>query len=129
MFNIQRQQFRHLTSVKSKPTQAISVFRPRSLVGNFDRIQKMIAVRGGISSSATPPPPKDDDASKAAPASTEPSAAAIHQAGMIRVAYQGEPGAYSEKSTRELLGKSVIAIGYPSFEAWYVVCVLTVHHG
>mmetsp|Transcript_61913 Transcript_61913/g.72385 ORF Transcript_61913/g.72385 Transcript_61913/m.72385 type:complete len:726 (+) Transcript_61913:164-2341(+) len=37
----------------------------------------------------------------------------------IRVAYQGEPGAYSEKSTRELLGANVIAVGYPNFEACY----------
>jgi prephenate dehydratase len=35
---------------------------------------------------------------------------------IIRVAYQGEPGAYSEKSTRELLGQKVIAVGRPSFE-------------
>lgn len=35
----------------------------------------------------------------------------------IRVAYQGEPGAYSEKATRELLGPNVVAIGRPSFEA------------
>ena len=34
----------------------------------------------------------------------------------IRVAFQGEPGAYSEKSTRELLGDNVVAIGRPSFE-------------
>jgi prephenate dehydratase len=37
----------------------------------------------------------------------------------IRVAYQGEPGAYSEKSTRELMGKNVIAIGRPNFEACF----------
>jgi Prephenate dehydratase len=37
----------------------------------------------------------------------------------IRVAYQGEPGAYSEKSTRELLGDNVIAVGRPSFEACF----------
>ena len=37
----------------------------------------------------------------------------------IRVAYQGEPGAYSEKSTRELLGNNVIAIGRPDFEACF----------
>ena len=36
---------------------------------------------------------------------------------VIRVAYQGEPGAYSEKATRELLGPNVFAIGRPSFEA------------
>jgi hypothetical protein len=34
----------------------------------------------------------------------------------LRVAYQGEPGAYSEKSTRELLGNNVIAIGKSNFE-------------
>jgi prephenate dehydratase len=38
---------------------------------------------------------------------------------IIRVAYQGEPGAYSEKSTRELLGEKVIAIGRPNFEACF----------
>lgn len=37
----------------------------------------------------------------------------------IRVAYQGEPGAYSEKSTRQLLGDKVVAIGRPSFEACF----------
>lgn len=34
----------------------------------------------------------------------------------IRVAYQGVPGAYSDASTRELLGENVVAIGRPSFE-------------
>eukprot|EP00536_Pseudo-nitzschia_multiseries_P008912 jgi/Psemu1/66748/estExt_Genemark1.C_2360034 len=37
----------------------------------------------------------------------------------LRVAYQGEPGAYSEKSTRELLGDNVVAIGKPNFEACF----------
>ena len=37
----------------------------------------------------------------------------------LRVAYQGEPGAYSEKSTRELLGNNVIALGKPNFEACF----------
>lgn len=37
----------------------------------------------------------------------------------VRVAYQGVPGAYSEKATRQLLGNSpnVVATGFPSFEA------------
>jgi prephenate dehydratase/prephenate dehydrogenase len=35
---------------------------------------------------------------------------------MMRVAYQGVAGAYSEKATRELLGEKVIAVGRPSFE-------------
>ena len=37
----------------------------------------------------------------------------------MRVAYQGEPGAYSEKSTRELLGPSVVAVGRPDFESCF----------
>lgn len=37
----------------------------------------------------------------------------------LRVAYQGEPGAYSEKSTRELLGDKVTAIGRPDFESCF----------
>eukprot|EP00591_Stephanopyxis_turris_P006619 CAMPEP_0195511502 /NCGR_PEP_ID=MMETSP0794_2-20130614/3792_1 /TAXON_ID=515487 /ORGANISM="Stephanopyxis turris, Strain CCMP 815" /LENGTH=677 /DNA_ID=CAMNT_0040639103 /DNA_START=247 /DNA_END=2280 /DNA_ORIENTATION=+ len=41
----------------------------------------------------------------------------------LRVAYQGEPGAYSEKSTRELLGDKVFAIGRPNFEACYQAVV------
>uniref|UniRef100_K3X935 Prephenate dehydratase domain-containing protein n=1 Tax=Globisporangium ultimum (strain ATCC 200006 / CBS 805.95 / DAOM BR144) TaxID=431595 RepID=K3X935_GLOUD len=38
--------------------------------------------------------------------------------GEVKVAYQGMPGAYSEKATRQLLGASpnVVAIGFPSFE-------------
>lgn len=39
--------------------------------------------------------------------------------GGIRVAYQGEPGAYSEKATRELLGSNVVAIGRQNFEDCY----------
>lgn len=38
---------------------------------------------------------------------------------MIRIAYQGEPGAYSEKATRELMGDKVVAIGRPDFEACF----------
>jgi prephenate dehydratase len=37
----------------------------------------------------------------------------------IRVCYQGEPGAYSEKSLRELLGSNVIAVPRPDFESCY----------
>ncbi|KAL7694755.1 putative prephenate dehydratase, prephenate dehydrogenase, aminotransferase, class I/classII [Plasmopara halstedii] len=42
----------------------------------------------------------------------------------VKVAYQGIPGAYSEKATRQLLGPSakIVAIGYPSFnEAFLAV--------
>ena len=34
----------------------------------------------------------------------------------LRVAFQGESGAYSEKSTKELLGPAVMALGYTNFE-------------
>lgn len=34
----------------------------------------------------------------------------------IKIAYQGEPGAYSEKAARELLGSRVNTIPYLSFE-------------
>lgn len=39
----------------------------------------------------------------------------------IRVAFQGEPGAYSEKALRELLGPHVLATGKPSFEDTFKV--------
>ena len=38
---------------------------------------------------------------------------------VMRVAYQGVMGAYSEKATRELLGQKVVAVGHPSFEACF----------
>jgi prephenate dehydratase len=50
-------------------------------------------------------------------ASTMPTS--ISSSTLIRVAYQGEPGAYSEKATRELLGSKVTAIGRPNFEACF----------
>ena len=34
----------------------------------------------------------------------------------MKVAYQGEPGAYSEKASRELLGPRILTLNYPSFE-------------
>ncbi|KAL3798374.1 hypothetical protein HJC23_005027 [Cyclotella cryptica] len=37
----------------------------------------------------------------------------------IRIAFQGEAGAYSEKSLRELLGPHVLSIPRPNFEACY----------
>jgi prephenate dehydratase/prephenate dehydrogenase len=44
---------------------------------------------------------------------------ASSQTRQIRVCYQGEPGAYSEKSLRELLGPNVIAVARPDFESCY----------
>lgn len=34
----------------------------------------------------------------------------------LRIAYQGEPGAYSEKAARELLGPRILTVNYVSFE-------------
>eukprot|EP01038_Epipyxis_sp_PR26KG_P007668 gene7668-10432_t len=34
----------------------------------------------------------------------------------LKVAYQGEPGAYSEKAARELLGSRIVTVPYQSFE-------------
>eukprot|EP01039_Chlorochromonas_danica_P003344 gene3344-3667_t len=42
-----------------------------------------------------------------------PSPTASHP---LRVAYQGEPGAYSEKASRELLGSRISTVPYNSFE-------------
>jgi hypothetical protein len=75
------------------------VTNPSSLSGRPD---DDTLPRGGASTSGT-------TAASATPDSSLP----------IRVAYQGEPGAYSEKSTRELLGEKVIAVGRPSFEACF----------
>mmetsp|Transcript_18844 Transcript_18844/g.32417 ORF Transcript_18844/g.32417 Transcript_18844/m.32417 type:complete len:765 (+) Transcript_18844:161-2455(+) len=56
--------------------------------------------RGGAVSAATPP---------SNPSDIKP----------IRVSFQGEAGAYSEKSLRELLGPNVIAVPRPNFESCY----------
>ena len=47
---------------------------------------------------------------------TSSSSAATTIPYSIRVAYQGEPGAYSEKAARELLGSRVTTVNYESFE-------------
>ena len=46
--------------------------------------------------------------------SVDPVTSAIHP---MRVAYQGEPGAYSEKASRELLGSRIVTVPCPSFES------------
>ncbi len=38
---------------------------------------------------------------------------------LLRVAYQGEPGSWSDDATRELLGNNVLNIGQPNFEACF----------
>lgn len=52
---------------------------------------------------------------RSSPTTTTVTTTQLH----LRVAYQGVPGAYSEKSTRELLGQQVTAIGKPDFEACF----------
>ena len=37
----------------------------------------------------------------------------------VKVAYQGESGAYSEKAARELLGPRITTVAYESFEATF----------
>ena len=46
--------------------------------------------------------------------SVDPVTSAVHP---MRVAYQGEPGAYSEKASRELLGSRIVTVPCPSFES------------
>lgn len=69
----------------------------------------------GGGASATPPTTTQKFASSRGGSTANPSGSNIP----IRVAYQGEPGAYSEKSTRELLGEKVVAIGRPNFESCF----------
>ena len=57
--------------------------------------------------------------SAAAAAASIPSSEATEPIVRMRVAYQGEPGAYSEKATKELLGENVLAVGHPNFEACF----------
>ena len=66
------------------------------------------------SSSLASTPLRGGATQTSAPAATSSSAAKP-----IRVAFQGEAGAYSEKSLRELLGPNVIAVPRPNFESCY----------
>jgi len=68
-----------------------------------ETLSYLTAFRGGATGGQTPSSP-DPPNRKAKP---------------IRVAFQGEAGAYSEKSLRELLGPNVIAVPRSNFEACY----------
>ncbi len=57
--------------------------------------------------------------STASPTSTSSSNNNNNKPIILRVAFQGEAGAYSEKSLRELLGPNVIAVPRPNFESCY----------
>jgi prephenate dehydratase len=107
-------------------------FPPRSPKGNNSIILPRGAlreIRSVIESAST----VTDDASSSTPSSllqrggatpttttTTPAAAkSTTSPKPIRVAFQGEAGAYSEKSLRELLGPNVISVPRPNFEACY----------
>jgi Prephenate dehydratase len=72
-------------------------------------------------------PPSQQQQHQASPTSMKPNLITSQNPGTppslvstpIRVCYQGEPGAYSEKSLRELLGPNVIAVPRPDFESCY----------
>lgn len=67
--------------------------------------------------SIAPSPRGGGGAVDAATATTQSSSSSSVQP--MRVAFQGEAGAYSEKSLRELLGSNVIAVPRPNFDACY----------
>lgn len=50
------------------------------------------------------------------PVSQSPTRLNLMNSGSLKVAYQGEPGAYSEKASKEMLGNSITTVNYPSFE-------------
>ncbi|KAL9180081.1 hypothetical protein ACHAXT_008051 [Thalassiosira profunda] len=87
----------------ASPGSANSILLPKGSLGE---------IRSAIdASSATATTPRGG-AVAATPSKSAP-------AKPIRVAFQGEAGAYSEKSLRELLGPNVVAVPRPNFEACY----------
>lgn len=93
-----------------------------AVAGAFGSSSATMGSRGGSSPSSVvtaAAPPSVAAAPAAAAAATSEDGSGGMPANIIRAAYQGEPGAYSEKATRELLGQKVIAVGRPSFEACF----------
>jgi len=82
-----------------------TAFRPR---GGAATIPTLTTIANGRS-------PSSPSVTTAAASSATHTA----QAKPIRVTFQGEAGAYSEKSLRELLGPNVVAVPRPNFESCY----------
>lgn len=73
----------------------------------------------GTGNSNTATLPHNDQTMGSSAGTTSSSSDRMMARTSLRVAYQGEPGAYSEKATRELLGSNVVAVGHPSFESCF----------
>ncbi len=77
-----------------------------------------LSIKGGSSSSSSSRS-SSVDGSSSAPGGPSANGSTSNGKQPIRVAFQGEPGAYSEKALRELLGENVIAVPRSNFEACY----------
>jgi len=95
-----------------KPCQAISFFQ--SAIAKSSQRNRPLQL-GSLAARIPRGGSLEDSANSALPNSNSVVTSDLP----IRVAYQGEPGAYSEKSTRELLGQNVVAVGRQSFEACF----------
>ena len=85
--------------------ESMSITSPHLSPSTTAGVSNILSLRGGaISPSSTATKTAGGDTSNIKP---------------IRVCFQGEAGAYSEKSLRELLGQHVIAVPRPNFEACY----------
>lgn len=88
----------------------LQLIEVRAGISFTNRMGTSLLDRGGAASTA---------ATTSTTASGAASSAGTSSTPLVRVAYQGEPGAYSDKATRELLGDNVMAIGKPNFEACF----------
>lgn len=88
---------------------------------NVDSITGMKRSADGTSNTSATKSKLNKSTSSISPLILNPSTQAPVDS--IRVAYQGEPGAYSECATRELLGNNVVAIGRQDFESCYKAVV------
>ena len=75
--------------------------------------------RGGSAANTNPVTTMASSSSCSTSTSSSSSSSSNEKPILLRVAFQGEAGAYSEKSLRELLGPNVIAVPRPNFESCY----------